>query len=501
MDPGHFSMPPGTVRLINEDGELHKRDLIFQPVPTKDPNDPLNWTRSRKLVNFVPILVYTTMMFTMAAIPAIFWVLWVPEFDSNYSEMNTSLAIAYAGTSVGCVFFIPVAIKYGRRSVYIVSLTAMLVCTVWQAKMTTIVELYVSSLILGMANATNETIVQMTVADMYFIHQRGTANGAYTAMVMTGSFLSPMIAGYIAADAVLFVFFCLFFEETKYIPHIEAEVPLSPRNSGENPSQKSPDTKPAVDDLACVSNPRDHSERIDKTIPLLTWRQRLRLITKTDESLWNLTYLPFFVAFRFPLVLYTGLQYAATLCWISVQASVISIAYAQPPYNFGTIGIGNMNVPIYIGCIFGAVYGGLLSDWSVIRLARRNHGYYEPEMRLHLLHGTHWIFPSIGSAIFGFACGSIFDLAITVLIDSYQITGEAFVAVAFIRNVVSMAVFFAINPWIEAQGLQNMFIVMGILAIVIGFAHVPVIIWGKRGRERTASRYLKLVELRKHSRV
>jgi len=64
-----------------------------------------------------------------------------------------------------------------------------------------------------------------------------------------------------------------------------------------------------------------------------------------------------------------------------------------------------------------------------------------------------------------------------------------------------MAVFFAINPWIEAQGLQNMFIVMGILAIVIGFAHVPVIIWGKRGRERTASRYLKLVELRKHSRV
>ncbi len=98
-----------------------------------------------------------------AAIPAIFWVLWVPEFDSNYSEMNTSLAIAYAGTSVGCVFFIPVAIKYGRRSVYIVSLTAMLVCTVWQAKMTTIVELYVSSLILGMANATNETIVQMTV--------------------------------------------------------------------------------------------------------------------------------------------------------------------------------------------------------------------------------------------------------------------------------------------------------------------------------------------------
>ncbi|GJN66094.1 hypothetical protein PLICBS_000110 [Purpureocillium lilacinum] len=283
-----------------------------------------------------------------------------------------------------------------------------------------------------------------------------------------------MIAGYIAADgnwrrcfwiafgieAVLFVFFCLFFEETKYIPHIEAEVPLSPRNSGENPSQKSPDTKPAVDDLTCVSNPQDHSERIDKTIPLLTWRQRLRLITKTDESLWNLTYLPFFVAFRFPLVLYTGLQYAATLCWISVQASVISIAYAQPPYNFGTIGIGNMNVAIYIG-----------------------------------------------SAIFGFACGSIFDLAITVLIDSYQvasssvITGEAFVAVAFIRNVVSMAVFFAINPWIEAQGLQNMFIVMGILAIVIGFAHVPVIIWGKRGRERTASRYLKLVELRKHSRV
>ena len=180
-----------------------------------------------------------------------------------------------------------------------------------------------------------------------------------------------MIAGYIAADgnwrrcfwiafgieAVLFVFFCLFFEETKYIPHIEAEAPLGLRNSGENPSQKSPDTKPAVDDLTCVSNPQDHSERIDKTIPLLTWRQRLRLITKTDESLWNLTYLPFFVAFRFPLVLYTGLQYAATLCWISVQASVISIAYAQPPYNFGTIGIGNIASRIASITVRGVVTG------------------------------------------------------------------------------------------------------------------------------------------------
>lgn len=131
----------------------------------------------------------------------------------------------------------------------------------------------------------------------------------------------------------------------------------------------------------------------------------------------------------------------------------------------------------------------------------------------------HWIYPSIGSAIFGFGLGSISDVALTLVIDSYravsssclgrhplrfadmplfQITGEAFVAIAFIRNIASIAMVFAIVPWIDAQGLQNMYIVDAVWAFVMACLHIPLIIWGKKIRQHTAGLYEELA-LRKGS--
>lgn len=53
--------------------------------------------------------------------------------------------------------------KYGRRPVYIVSLAVMTAMSIWNARMQSLAELYIISLVTGLAGATNETIVQMTV--------------------------------------------------------------------------------------------------------------------------------------------------------------------------------------------------------------------------------------------------------------------------------------------------------------------------------------------------
>lgn len=134
-----------------------------------------------------------------------------------------------------------------------------------------------------------------------------------------------------------------------------------------------------------------------------------------------------------------------------------------------------------------------------------------------MTQGMHWIYPSVGSALFGFGIGGLGDVALCVLIDSYQavsvhyllipcvsadsllVTGEAFIGVAFIRNCFSIAISFATVPWLDAQGLQNMCIVMGVLATVTGFLHIPLLMWGKKIRERTAGSYEKLVKEREGS--
>lgn len=93
----------------------------------------------------------------------VFWQLWVKDLNVTFNQLTIAQALGLMGTALGCVFFIPFAIKYGRRPVYIVSMAVMTVMAVWMANMTTRGELYAIQILTGLAGATNETIVQMTV--------------------------------------------------------------------------------------------------------------------------------------------------------------------------------------------------------------------------------------------------------------------------------------------------------------------------------------------------
>jgi MFS family permease len=64
---------------------------------------------------------------------------------------------------MGCVIFIPLAKKFGRRPVYLVSTALMLVTSFWISKLESLAELYIANLLQGLAGATNESIVQITV--------------------------------------------------------------------------------------------------------------------------------------------------------------------------------------------------------------------------------------------------------------------------------------------------------------------------------------------------
>lgn len=85
------------------------------------------------------------------------------EFDCEYKDLTTALALMFVGTSTGCFLFIPFAVKFGRRPVYIASMAVMTAMSIWNARMHSLVELFVSQLLAGLAGGCNETIVQMTV--------------------------------------------------------------------------------------------------------------------------------------------------------------------------------------------------------------------------------------------------------------------------------------------------------------------------------------------------
>lgn len=73
-----------------------------------------------------------------------------------------AFAANLAGLAVGCVMFIPFALKYGRKSVYIASVTGSLAAAIWQAMAYNELDFLGSSLVAGLAGAASETLIQMT---------------------------------------------------------------------------------------------------------------------------------------------------------------------------------------------------------------------------------------------------------------------------------------------------------------------------------------------------
>jgi hypothetical protein len=70
-----------------------------------------------------------------------------------------------------------------------------------------------------------------------------------------------------------------------------------------------------------------------------------------------------------------------------------------------------------------------------------------------------------------------------------QILGDALIAVVFVRNVLAMVIRFSFTDWIYGMGIQNTFILIGVIAFVTAILPALLMIYGKRARVKTTQRY------------
>lgn len=87
------------------------------------------------------------------------------DMGLSFETLNNAQSANLAGLAVGCIFFVPLTRKYGRRSTYVVSTATMAAISWWSTYMKTTAELFLTNLFYGLAGATNEAIVQVTVGD------------------------------------------------------------------------------------------------------------------------------------------------------------------------------------------------------------------------------------------------------------------------------------------------------------------------------------------------
>ncbi|KAG4441700.1 hypothetical protein IFR05_002834 [Cadophora sp. M221] len=537
---GITAAPPGTVLLheATAKGDIEQfitvpgeSDIILQPQPSCDPNDPLNWSLWRKVLNFSLAAFYTLWVYTILDIGTVAYGVWNAELGISYSNLSNSYATNTAALAVGGIILIPLTLKYGRRPMYLVTSLALTLSSVWMAKQRVVGDFIGSNLISGLAGAVGDAIVQLTIADLFFVHQRGTMNGIYVLMVNLGVFAAPVASGFIMQaqgwpwmywycvifTGLTFLAMLFFYEETKYTaPVINAAQPRQQTITTDadklNDKDRKNNLRTTGTNNSMPQNQQLGNDWIDHSIPMNSYLQRHRLVSTTPGTLKQFIQMvlrPFIYLYCFPAVAYVSLQYGCILSLFAVVGNSQAAIFSLPPYNFGPVALGLMSIPALIGAIVGSIYGGPMSDWFILIMSKRNNGIYEPEFRLYLClppallgpaglllygigatAGLPWIAPFCGIGLFGFALASISNLSLVYLYDSYlDILGGALVAVTVVRNGLATVIVFAFNPWVTAMGYRNTFILCAMLALVSMLTAIPMIIWGKRFRIKFADKY------------
>ncbi|KAL2825001.1 MFS general substrate transporter [Aspergillus cavernicola] len=437
--------PPGTVRL-EETGASAGQDIILQPRPTDDPNDPLNWPLWRKYLNLGLVCFWVAMVaeFINASTPT-----WGPmneELGFSYGVLNDSYAAGCAALGLGSVLLIPFALKFGRRPLYIFSTVVQFGMSIWFAKMQTVLDLMLINILQCFFASLAESIVQMTIADVFFVHQRGRMNTLYVWVWLLATYLGPLIAGYVAKGqgwrwiwwwnviifgiSILFVVFG--YEETKYsspaptlmasnTPEIEIRRPsgsalakaFSSEKTGMAEGEKSKVRE--THDLAGFSSiPAIESATaynittvtINPNIPKKTYWERLAVFTttppssETTDSFFCHMYQPLILLATIPAIAYAALVYGILVGLGDVMSTTMSTYLPEPPYNFTTDQVGLMHLPRMIGVTIGALITGPLSDWWIVYISRRRGGIYDPEVRLWCVI-PFLLFVPAGALLFG----------------------------------------------------------------------------------------------------
>ncbi|KAI1537139.1 ProP Permease of the major facilitator superfamily [Pyrenophora tritici-repentis] len=522
-DPAFWA--PGTVTL-EQVNSVTSGELMLHPEPSSDPDDPLNWSTMRKLINFCMVGSFVLWTFVQLQVGPTAWGPMMSQLHLSIDQLNQGNAMVATGLAVGCILFVPFVHKYGRRPLYVMSSAMQLASVIWQAKTNTYGDLMGASTISGLGGAVGEAIVQITIADVFFVHQHGTMNAWYLIFTSVGATLGPVASGFIVQNqgwrwtwwyctiflSINLFLVIFFFEESKYVPVIQGHSVHHTTTETETPKNDRADDfeldKKARREQHASELQRLES-RIDPTLPRKTYRQRMALYTKSEGTIIHHFYQPVIILFTFPAATYAALTYGMLLACLALMSSMSATYMLQPPYNFGPSGVGLINLAPFTGSAIGFFVGGPMNDLSIKYLAKRNKGIYEPEMRLWvglaaaillpagliifgvgLQKGMHYMVICVGFALFGFCFVFASGVALSYTTDCYQeILGDVMIGVTFVRNVFSVVILFALTPWIKRNGIQNVCLITAGVCFVVLLFPVPLLIWGKRIRIATAQKY------------
>ncbi|KAI2615331.1 MFS general substrate transporter [Hypoxylon sp. NC1633] len=505
-------------------GKGKDSDVLLVPQPSRSPNDPLNWPLWKKDLMLFFICIDTAVVGAWGPMIAPGYVQMASQFDISYNKLNGDLGYGILVIGLSCFFTNSMAVIWGRRPVFLLGNLLLFISSIGGYYAHSFSSLLGFRLIGCIGMSPFEVLVTTTIADLYFVHQRGVRLAAWGLCLSVGVGGGSIISGYIIEDlgwnwtygicAIMFgiwiVVLFLFCPETAYRRDDSLNTDLG--------TEQDKADQLAVGEVSKAKEGTEASgvgnvevEMIERSPTGTDWSEKRHSYWHdlkvyhgrvSDDSFWKVLARPLLMLV-FPQVLFSFFAYGLTTSWLVVVGSVLAQLFTAPPYNFSVSGVGLVSIASLVGAIVGAFISGPIADWVIKAMARRNGGIYEPEFRLVLIVITFllggmsffgfgwslqeqdpWIAPTI---FYGLQCVGFMSIAVYgYLTDCHRDKApEAFAAIN-LRNIYSFGMNYFISDWISSQGPKEVFCIIGGIHVFICLCAIPMYIFGKRCRSWTS---------------
>lgn len=502
---------PGTVNLNAVEGDDVVYGQAFFPVPSEDPNDPLQWSPFKKIMILVICSAYSFLGNSVLVGPSVYITLWAEQF--NVRPAVASNLISYPNLAFGFSSFImvPLYLKYGRRPVMLGSMVLFLAGLIWASVAKSFATLMIARVIHAFGSGVCEALPVQLVNDIFYLHERGQKIGYYTVCLCLGS-TGGLYAGYmlsagrswplffwvvLAFAGVLFILAFFFVEETLY----KREVPSFLGSSAEMETEK-----------------KIHSD-VELVLPERRgYLSQLKLFGPVDHDISiPMTMLRPFTYFFIPSIFWVISSFGI---YIGLGALTFNFTFpikiTAPPYNWSEINAGLIAIGYAVG-YFLAIPFSNSSDRLAAYLTKKNKGIREAEMRLGvmlpamvispaglLLYGftaqknLHWFGYFAGVAMTNWGSYFYFSFTLAYAVDSYNANAsEMLIAMNLGKQAISFGMGLFLLDWVLQRGY--IVVISGIFVGVLLFNNLLLLVFmffGKKIRILTNGLWINKVHRR-----
>ncbi|KAJ7033667.1 multidrug resistance protein 4 [Mycena alexandri] len=450
-----------------------------------DPENPRNWTTSRKWTSVAVVSLYLF----VAPLANTLMAPGLSEIRARYEiESPTVLAmtvcIFYLPYGIGPLILGPLSEMYGRKWVLHIGNLCCMIFHLGCAFAPSTAVLIIFRFLVGLSGGAPYACGSAVIGDLFAERERAFALAMYHVVPVIGPMIGPIAGGFIAQTVgVQYCFFVLAgltgLASLIGIPFLrETYAPLLKIRSGSH-------------------RPTDPEK-------VLRSREEINPPYRKLHYLWINFSRPLMLLSHSPVCLILSL-YMAFINGIYLLLSTTFSGLFHNTYGFSTGITGLMYLGVGIGGLLAAACIGTFSTVVYNRLADKNGGVGEPEMRIPpMFFGAvcvpiglfwfgwsaqaemQWIMPVIGTGIFGFGLITTFLPIELYLIDSFNYAASALSAAFMFRSLLGFAFPLFGGQMFTALGFGGGSSLLGGVAILLGI-FFPIYIYYRGATLRAKS--------------